>query len=161
MKSVAILMLAAGMAFAQRGGGGGGGGMGGGRGGSMGNQGMYQQMSHSRLDIFSQALQLNKDQKKDVKTTLDDAQKEAAPLRDQISQARQEIADAIQAGKNSDEINKAVNGCAALQSQMAAIEMKALAKIFKLLDADQQKKVPLVFQMMSGIFMGKNWNVIE
>ena len=34
--------------------------------------------------------------------TLDDAQKEAAPLRDQISKARQDIADAVQAGKNSD-----------------------------------------------------------
>ncbi len=154
MKTAAILMLAAGMIFAQgrRGGGGGGG---------MGDQGMPMQTQHSRLDIFSRALNLNGDQKKQVKATLDDAQKEAAPLRDQISKARQDIADAVQAGKNSDEINRTVNACAALQTQMAAIEMKAFAKIFKLLDAEQQKSLRPVFMMMSGIFMGKNWNVME
>jgi len=147
------------VAFAQRGGGGMGGGMGSNRG--MQGEGMPQQMSRSRLDIFSQALNLNKDQKKDVKTTLDDAQKEAAPLRDQISEARQQIADTIQGGKNSDEINRAVNNCAALQTQMTAIEMKAFAKIFKLLDADQQKNARVAFQLMPGIFMGKDWNRIE
>ena len=54
-----------------------------------------------------------------------------------------------------------MNACAALQTQMAAIEMKAFAKIFKLLDAEQQKSLRPVFMMMSGIFMGKNWNVME
>ncbi len=44
---------------------------------------------------------------------------------------------------------------------MAAIEMNAFARIFKLLDAGQQENVRPVFTMMNGIFKTKNWIMIE
>lgn len=157
-------ILASALALAQRGGGGdmGDTGMGGGngRGGSMDVPSMSVARP-SRFDRMTQVLKLNKDQKKDVKTILDDAQKEAMPVRDRISKSRIEIGDAIQGGKSPDEINQLVSSEAAVESQMTGIELHAFAKIFKVLDKDQQTNTRQVFQMMQGIFNGKNWNTEE
>src|ERR1039458_3619353 len=49
---------------------------------------------------------------------LDDAAKEATPLRDQLSKTRTAIADAIQAKKSDDEIAQAVNAYAASRSAL-------------------------------------------
>jgi len=49
---------------------------------------------------------LNKDQKKQVRSILDDGQKEAMPVRDQLLKGRQSIAQAVAAGKSQDEILK-------------------------------------------------------
>jgi hypothetical protein len=142
-------ILAATLASAQRGGGG--------RGASasplapMGGQG-------DKLSILTDNLKLNKDQKKMVKTVLDDGQKEAAPLRDEAAKSQQAIGEAISAGKTQDEIDQLVNRHAAIESEMAGIEMKAFVKIYQGLDKDQQPKAPVLFQMLNGIFNKKNWN---
>jgi len=152
--------------FAQaRGGGGmggdmGEGGAGGGRGGSMDLPSVGAGRP-SRLDQLTQTLKLNKDQKKEVKSILDEAQKEATPVREQMAKSRAAIGDAIQGGKSQDEINQLVSSEAALESQMAGIELGAFAKIFKGLDKDQQANTRSVFQMMKGMFNGKNWNTEE
>jgi len=152
--------------FAQaRGGGGmggdmGEGGAGGGRGGSMDLPSVGAGRP-SRLDQLTQTLKLNKDQKKEVKSILDEAQKEATPVREQMAKSRAAIVDAIQGGKSQDEINQLVSSEAALESQMAGIELGAFAKIFKGLDKDQQANTRSVFQMMKGMFNGKNWNTEE
>jgi hypothetical protein len=144
-------ILAATLASAQRGGGGGG------RGAStsplppMGGQG-------DKLTILTNNLKLNKDQKKLVKTVLDEGQKEAAPLRDEAARTQQAIGEAVAAGKTQDEIDQLVKSHAAMESQMAGIEMKAFVKIYRELDKDQQSKAAVLFQMMNGIFKGKNWN---
>jgi hypothetical protein len=41
---------------------------------------------------------------------------------------------------------------------MAGIEMKVFVKIYQGLDKDQQPRAQALFQMMNGIFKGKNWN---
>lgn len=123
-------------------------------GGMMGSQGMGQM---NRLDMLSQILGLNKDQKKDVKSIMDEGQKEAAPLREQMPQARGLVAAAIAGGKSQDEVAQAVKDCADLEARMAAIEIKAFSRIFKGLDSSQQQKTRTVFVMMSGIFANKNW----
>lgn len=115
----------------------------------------------SRLDMLGQFLSLTKDQKKDVKTIMDDGQKEAAPLHDQLSKARAQVAAAIQAGKSQDEIGQAIKAYADIQAQMAAIEMKAFAGIYKDLDSAQQQNAPRLFAMMNGVFKGKNWMETE
>ena len=142
-------ILAATLASAQRGGGGG-------RGASsapimMGN-------TPDKLAMLTDTLKLNKDQKKLVKTVLDDGQQEAAPLRDEATKTRQAIGEAVSAGKSQDEIDQLVKSHAAIESQMAGIEMKAFAKIYQGLDKDQQTRVQMLFEMMNGIFKSKNWN---
>jgi Spy/CpxP family protein refolding chaperone len=146
--------LASTLVFAQRGGGGGGGSRGGGGGvPSMGFGG------GTRLDRMSDALKLSKDQKKDVKAAMDDAQKEATPIHDQITKSRLAIAEAIAAGKSQEEIDKAVHSEAELDTQMTSLELHTFAKVIAFLEIEQkQRGVPIVFAMVRGAFLGKNWN---
>lgn len=146
-----IGILAAGMAAAQRGGrgGGGGGGFGGGGGMPMG--------APSKLDRISEGMKLSKDQKKDFKTAMDDGQKEASPVRDQLAKARLALGQVVASSK-ADEVQKATADVAALETQMAEIEMKAFAKVFKTLDKEQIPGSGMLFQMMKGMFATKNWN---
>jgi Spy/CpxP family protein refolding chaperone len=125
--------------------------------GSGNNSPMMQQSSMSRMEQFSQILKLDKDEKKAVKTIMDDAQKEATPVKDQMDKGRLAIAQATAGGKQ-EEIDAAVKSYAGAETQMASIEMNAFAKIYNALDKEQQQKSPQIYQMMPGIFKGKNWN---
>jgi hypothetical protein len=111
----------------------------------------------SKMDQFTQILKLDKDEKKTVKTVMDDAQKDALPVRDQMEKGRLAIAQAVAAAKQED-IDAAVKTYAAAETQMAGIEMNAFAKIFQALDKEQQSKSPQIFGMFAGIFKNKNWN---
>jgi len=142
-------ILAATLASAQRGGGG--------RGASTGPLSPMGGQP-DKLAMLTDNLKLNKDQKKLVKTILDDGQKEAAPLRDEAMKSRQAIGEAVSAGKSQAEIDQLVKSQATIDSQMAGIEMRAFVKIYQGLDKDQQPKAQVVFQMMNGIFKNKNWN---
>jgi len=87
--------------------------------------------STTRLDRLTDTLKLNKDQKKDIKATLDDAQKEATPLHEQMNKSRLAIAEAVAAGKPKEEIEKAVMAEAEMETQMTALELNAFAKALK------------------------------
>src|SRR5450759_944074 len=146
-------LLASTLVFAQRGGGGGGSRGGGGGIPSMGLGG------GTRLDRLTEALKLSKDQKKDVKAAMDEAQKEATPIQDQMNKSRLAIAEAIAAGKSKEEVDKAVLGEAELETQMTSLELHAFAKVVSSLEVDQkQRGIPIVFAMVKGAFLGKNWN---
>jgi len=171
-KAIILGLMSAALVLAQPGGmGGGGGDTGGGMGsgsgmgrggsgggGEMGGGGMMPSMP-TPMERWSTALALNKDQKKEVKGIMDDGQKEAAPLRDQLLKGRQNIAQVVAAGKSQDDINAAINEYAATQAKMTQIELRCFAKIFAVLDKDQQAKSPQVLLMsMNGIFKNKNWD---
>jgi Spy/CpxP family protein refolding chaperone len=115
-------------------------------------------MAHAanRLEQMSDILKLDKDEKKQVKTIMDDAQKEAVPVRDQMDKGRLSVAQAVSGGKQG-EIDAAVKSYGAAESQMSGIEMNAFAKVYQALDKDQQAKSPQIFPMFLGIFKGKNW----
>ena len=136
------------------------GGKGGSRNGDMGAD-IPMVRPQSQLDTMEKMLKLNKDQKKQVKTVMDDAQKEAAPLRDQIAKSELDLGEAIAEGKSPDEIEKAAGAFGSLRAQMAGIEMTAFAKIYLALDKDQQPGAGPVFYMMQGIFNGKNWTEVR
>ena len=146
-------LLVATMASAQRGGGGG-------RRDS-GGQNMGMTAAQTRFDTITNVLQLSKEQKKAVRTILDDGQKEAAPLRDQLSKNLLQIGEAVQAGKGQDDLNQAISGYSAVEANMTRIEMECFAKIYQSLDRSQQTRAGTVFLMMHGIFKGKNWNETE
>lgn len=155
-------VVAVAMASAQRGGGGMGGdsggmgGMGGGDRGGMGNVGMMSRPSN-RMDLISQMLNLNKDQKKQVKSIMDDGQKDAAPVRDEIVKSREAIAEAVASGKKGDELKPLETTYAAAAAKMHVIELSSFAKIYQILEADQQAKAGQLYGMMSGVFHGKYW----
>jgi Spy/CpxP family protein refolding chaperone len=162
-------LLAAALCFAQ--GGMGGGGMGGGGGdmgsprgggemggGGMGGGGGMPRTAPTPMERMSTFLTLNKDQKKQFKSIMDDSQKEALAVRDQMLKGRQTIAEAVAAGKTQDEIGAAIKDYSAAQVHMTQIEIHAFAKIFQTLDKEQQAKAPGLLGMMNGIFKGKNWD---
>jgi Spy/CpxP family protein refolding chaperone len=153
LKILFIGILLATIAPAQRGGGGGGG-RGGAGGGSLLTTGGPAAKNH--LEQMTDLLKLSKEQKKDVRTLMDDAQKEAAPLKEQLAKSRAQIAAGVESGKQ-DEIDQAIKSHSEIEAQMTAVEMKAFAGIYKLLDADQRNKTRPVFVMMPGIFKTKNW----
>ena len=154
-KLLVAAMLVAALASAQ-GGRGGGGRKGGGGGGGGGSE--FGPRVTNRLDTISEMLKLSKDQKKELKTTMDEAQKEAAPIRDQMAKSRLEIGDAVASSKSQEEINKLTAALGGLQAQMTEIELKAFAKVYKGLEGPQVNASAGLFSMMKGIFNGKNWN---
>jgi hypothetical protein len=151
-------ILASTLMFAQRGGGGGGS-----RGGGGGGGVPSMPFAGTRLDRISEALKLSKDQKKDMKASFDEAQKEVTPIHDQLMKGRDAIAEAVAAGKKPDEIAPLISANSALDAQIAGIELKTFGAFYKGLDKDQQSKpaMPMIFQGMRGIFSGKNWNSSE
>ena len=61
------------------------------------------------MDRLTSALKLSKDQRKGIKAALDDAQKEATPIYEQLPKSHLAIAEAIAAGKSQAEIDQAVH----------------------------------------------------
>ena len=145
-------VLAASLASAQWGGGGLG------HGGSDDMSPRREGPTQTRMDRITAMLTLDPEQRKQVKDLLDYGQKAAAPVRDQLATAQLEIAQSVQAGKSQDEIGKALDAYAALDTQMTAIELRSLASISKVLTQEQQARLSGLFWMMRGIFKNKNWN---
>jgi Spy/CpxP family protein refolding chaperone len=145
--------LAVSLASAQRGGGGGGGDMGGGEGGMGG--GMPRAQRQSKLDMVADKLHLSKEQKEQAAKIFADAMQEASPINEQIKQGRNVITSAILDGKTGDDLNKMMAQYTDLLTQKAAVEAKAYAKIYAILDAKQQAKAAPVFaDQMDGMFDG-------
>jgi hypothetical protein len=111
----------------------------------------------SKLDRIGTMLALSKDQKKDLKQTFDEAQKEAKPVHEQLTKAHVAIGEAVVAGKQ-EEITKAVTAEAALESQLTTIEIRAFTKVVAGLDQEQQGRASQLFAMMRGLFSNKDWN---
>ncbi len=154
------------LALAQgRGGGGGGmggeGGGGGGMGGGGGEGNIQMPRVTTRMDRFSELLKLDKEQKKAVKAILDEGQKEATPVREQMVKARLAIGEAIASGKSEDDLKPLISAEGALDAQLAGIELMAFSKIYKILDKEQLPQTRPVFPTMKGIFDGKNWNSVQ
>ena len=114
--------------------------------------------SKNRLETISEQLKLDKDQKKQLKSFFDAAAKQAAPVRDQIRQNRQEMAAAMAAGKSEAEINEIAAKQAPLVAQMLAVETKAFGQVVGILKDDQKKRAGGVFaERVAGIFQGRRW----
>jgi hypothetical protein len=75
-----------------------------------------------------------------------------------LKEARASVGEAVASGKGQEEISKAAAGEAALESQMTLIELKAFSKFASSLEPEQQQRAAQLFQMMRGMFSGKNWN---
>ncbi len=153
LRLLITVVLAATPTFAQRGGGSRGG-------GDAGLTDAGPAVSN-RLDIITQVLQLDKEQKKFVKTTFDHAQSESAPVRERLTRSHEAIGEAVRDGKSPEEMDGLIKNHAAVAAQMARIEMEAFAQVFLKLDQAQQDKSRSLFQMMKGIFSAKNWNEIQ
>ena len=115
----------------------------------------------TRFDNIANALNLDKDQKKTVRTILDDGAKEAAPIRDQIGKSRIAVGEAVAANKSEEDLKQVARTTSDLAAQLTQLELKTFAKIFAALDDTQKKdtrSLGRVFVAMNNIYHSKNWN---
>jgi Spy/CpxP family protein refolding chaperone len=154
LTTVALVVAFSAWPQAQRGGGRGGGGAPSGENG-------YQ---YSRLEILANGFNLTKDQKKNVKTLLDDAHKGAAATREELASSHAAIGAAIAANKGQAEIDAAVKAYAKQAAAMTELEMKALADVLTHLEPEQRTNgaaIRSAFFMMRGIFLDdKKWDAV-
>jgi len=133
------------------------------RGGGGGGAPSLGPSQKTRLDILEEAFQLTKDQRKAVKTSFDDVNKTATPVRAQLMNARAGIVSAIQAHKPQGDIDAAVQGYAVQATAMAEIELNAMAKLLQGLEKDQRANagaIETTFFLMRNMFLEKNWDDI-
>jgi hypothetical protein len=131
----------------------------GGGGGDMGPQ--MAPPSTNRFDNIAGALNLNKDQKKAVRTIFEDGAKEAAPVRDQMSKSRIAVGEAITANKSEDDLKQIAKTSSDLAAQLSQIEIKVFAKMFAALDDGQKKDMRSLgraLTLINGMYHVKNWN---
>lgn len=118
----------------------------------------------SRLEMLTNDFQLTKDQKKAIKTLLDDAHKNAATTRDSLFNAHAAIATGIAANKGQAEIDAAVKQYGQQAAAMATLEMKTLAQVLQQLEPAQranQAAVRSAFVLMHGVFLdSKKWDAV-
>jgi hypothetical protein len=139
---MALAAVMASGAFAQRGGGGGG------RGGGMGGGGGFPApVRVSKSEEIGKELKLNKDQKAELETILNEARAKAQPLAGQLNDGRVAIVQAHLANKAPDE---AIQKLAALDAQLLAIEADAFTKIMAKVDPKQKAKgAPKAFDLLT------------
>jgi hypothetical protein len=157
MKLFLGAMIATTLAFAQGGGGmgddmGGTGGRGGGAGGGMGDDTGAVMRRQAPFDVFADRLKLNKDQKTEALTVVADALKESGPVRQQLMQAKLDLAKAMLSGASADDLKKINDTYASLAAQITSIETKAFAKVCATLKPSQQGKAASAFELMAGMF---------
>jgi Spy/CpxP family protein refolding chaperone len=118
--------------------------------------------TRGRLQILTDVLALDNDQKKQVKTILDTAHKGAAPIRAELAKTRAALAAAVQGNQGDAAIEAAAKTYAAQVSAMTAAEMKALAEILSPLKPEQrQQGTSPAFYLMRGIFLDdRRWDEI-
>jgi hypothetical protein len=152
-------LLFAGLALAQ------GGGYSGGKKGNSGGPAMgvgpMGPPPANRFDDIANALNLNKDQRKTVRTILEDGAKQAAPLREQLSKSRIVVGEAIASNKGQDELKQIAKASSDLAAQLSEVEIRAFAKIFGTLDDTQKKDIRglgRVLEVTVGMYHNKNWN---
>ena len=150
--TITALVLSAALAapaFAQRGGGMGGFGGGG---------------QKARMDAMTESFKLDKDQRKQIKTAIDEAFKGAAPIRAELAKARTALVAAVAAGKAQADLDTAAKAYGAQAAALADAEMKALAQMIGMLNAEQAKNnaaISSAFFLMKGAFIDdKKWDDI-
>lgn len=118
---------------------------------------------YSRLESLEANFKLSGDQKKAVKSALDEAHKSAAPVRRALLDTHAALGDAVRSGKGQDEIAAAARAYAEQAAAMARIEMEAVAKVLAIADPDLQNQpaIQAVFFMARGMFLKNNkWDEI-
>jgi Spy/CpxP family protein refolding chaperone len=116
--------------------------------------------SSNRFENIANFLSLNKDQRKTVRTILDEDAKEAAPIREQMSKSRIAVGEAIVANKSEAELKQVAKTASDLDVQISQIEIKAFVHTYAALDPIQKKDMRGLGQalaLMNGMYHIKNW----
>ncbi|HEX3746587.1 MAG TPA: Spy/CpxP family protein refolding chaperone [Bryobacteraceae bacterium] len=137
--------------------GGGGGGMGGGGGspeGDLGGSGhAHATPKESKAEQVADRLKLNSEQKVTFNSLIEETQKDAAPVIQQVQKSRNDLANAMLNGKTEAEIAPLKQALSDAQFQMMGVEVKTFQKIVALLKPNQVSRAPEAFELMADIFL--------
>ena len=121
-------------------------------------------MQKARMDAMTESFKLDKDQRKQIKTAIDDAFKAATPIRAELTNARLALVAAVAAGKPQADLDAAAKAYGAQSAALADAEMKALAQMIGMLNAEQAKNNAAIsgafFLMKGAFFDDKKWDDI-
>jgi hypothetical protein len=118
---------------------------------------------YSRLESLEENFKLTGDQKKAVKTALDEAHKSAAPVREALIKTHAALGAAVQAGASPADVEAASRAYGEQAAAMARIEMDALAKVLAIADPELKnpQAIQAAFFMARGMFLKNNkWDEI-
>jgi Spy/CpxP family protein refolding chaperone len=106
----------------------------------------------SPLDQFAAKLKLDKDQRAAVETIVDAAQKAIVPAQQKLVEARKDLALAMLDPKSSPEaVAKCTASYTSLSAQAKAVESTAFGKICALLKPNQLSKAVPAFALMAAL----------
>lgn len=148
---IALFAVALAPASAQRGGGGRGGG---GQGPDAGSMPFPRPAAVNKAEQVAKELKIEA-KMKDVEEIFNEAQRQYnAIMNPGAGQVRTQLLNAIANGADTSALAKQTAG---LESQFAAVEADALAKVLALADAKQKTKAVKVFDIMNGMFNRGDW----
>ena len=116
----------------------------------------FRAMRARRLARMAQFLSLTNAQKEQAKAAFQQARQQAQPIRTQLQQNRQALADAVKAGKSDTEIQSLANTTGTLMGQLVAIRTGAFAKVYATLTPDQKAKADQWREQMRNRFQQRS-----
>lgn len=99
----------------------------------------WKQNRAQRFERIATALNLTPEQREQAKTLMDEARKNAAPVRQQLRANRQLLVEAVKSG-NQAEIDRLSAAQGTLMGQVTAIHTKAFQKGYAMLTPEQRQK---------------------
>jgi hypothetical protein len=107
-----------------------------------------------RLASMTQELDLIASEQVALQGIFDEAQKQAAPLVQQATDAQNSMLEAIMSGRDT---AGSVQKLAAIRAQIKMVEADAYKQALSRLDDNQKKKARKLYQLMNGMFLANNW----
>lgn len=106
--------------------------------------------------FLAEQLNLTEAQKTQAQTIFDQAKTQAKPVADQLRQGRDQMIQAIKAGKSDAELQQIADQQGQLMAQVSGIRAKAFAKFYTLLTPDQKTKADSLYEQFRGM-MGRRF----
>jgi Spy/CpxP family protein refolding chaperone len=104
-----------------------------------------------RLEMLSTVLNLTDAQKEQAKSIFGEAEQASKPVRQQLRDGHQAIAQAVKAGDEA-QIDALAKAQGTLMGQMAAIHSKAFSKLYAILTPEQKEKAGQLHDGMKNMF---------
>jgi hypothetical protein len=97
------------------------------------------------LDMVSGQIGLDKDQRKQMKSVLDEARAASKPVQEQIEKNRSALLAELKAGKTGDQLVKFHKTHGALEEKLSAAQSKAFTSVLAVLKPDQRANADMLF----------------
>lgn len=102
----------------------------------------------NHFEHFATMLNLTPQQREQAKTIFQNAKQASEPVRAQLKQNREALANAVKANRSDTEIDRIANNQGVLVGQLIAVHARAMEKVYSLLTPAQRQKADQLHQQM-------------